>query len=145
MPCPAASSRPSTSVPAPSYPAEAPPACYTFKQPLKASWHPPASTLHHQRAVKHISHQTPTPTIRFKRSATQRGSHGRHRRCKVECEFKKLSKNMGDKLDKDKGRYVLLSTPFPPSTLISSFSAIEYLRLWTSNGTFPPTWFVNVS
>jgi len=34
---------------------------------------------------------------------------------KSKREFKKLSKNMGDKLDKEKGRYVLLSiTSFRP-------------------------------
>jgi thermostable 8-oxoguanine DNA glycosylase len=46
-----------------------------------------------------------------------------HDNAKSTCEFKKLSKNMGDKLNKEMSRCVLLSTS-SPSTLISSLGAI---------------------
>jgi hypothetical protein len=44
-------------------------------------------------------------------------------------EFKKLSKDMGDKLDQENGRYIYSCLPLlPPSTLILSFSTIESLE-----------------
>jgi hypothetical protein len=46
---------------------------------------------------------------------------------------------LGDKLGEEKGEYVLLCTSPPFSTLISSLSAINPLKLRTSNGTLPPT------